>query len=261
MPSRIRHHFGLRCLAWGVAGLVLALAGCVAYARWIEPHWLKVRTVRVGQGPLRLRICHISDLHYTAANRAYLERIGHAIRALKPDLVCFTGDLADSAELAQEAAKFFTRLDCPAYGVPGNHDIFDRTLYEHAFAATGGRWLKDAAVPLPGGRGTIVGQGERQTGTLSVAGPRPWILLVHAPQAAINGSHGQPLDLILAGHSHGGQIRLPFWGAPMVPYGVGPYESGLYRTPAGPLHVSPGLGIFFIPARFGCRPEITLLEL
>jgi uncharacterized protein len=260
MFFRFRHPFGLRCLAWGVVGFVLALAGCVAYARWLEPHWLKVRTVRIGNGSPHLRVCHISDLHYTAADRAYLERIGHAIGALKPDLVCFTGDLADSAELAQEAAKFFTRLGCPVYGVPGNHDIFDRTLYEDAFAATGGQWLKDAAVSLPGGRGTMVGQGERQTGTLSVAGPRPWILLVHAPQA-IDGSHGQPFDLILAGHSHGGQIRLPFLGALIVPYGVGQYEVGMYHTPAGPLYVSPGLGTFFVPARFGCRPEITLLEL
>jgi predicted MPP superfamily phosphohydrolase len=68
-------------------------------------------------------------------------------------------------------------------------------------------------------------------------------------------------DLILSGHSHGGQVRLPILGALIVPIGVDGYEKGWYFTPAGWLHVSSGLGTFFLPTRFFCRPEITLVEI
>jgi predicted MPP superfamily phosphohydrolase len=68
-------------------------------------------------------------------------------------------------------------------------------------------------------------------------------------------------DLMLAGHSHGGQVRIPFYGAVIVSYGVGPYELGRYETPAGPLYVGAGIGYFYLNFRFCCRPEITLVEI
>ena len=72
---------------------------------------------------------------------------------------------------------------------------------------------------------------------------------------------GVRAELILAGHSHGGQVRLPVVGALRVPFKVGPYERGLYHTPAGPMHVSVGIGWWYLPVRFGCRPEIALIEI
>ena len=86
------------------------------------------------------------------------------------------------------------------------------------------------------------------------------ILLTHYP-LDIENIKGSRFDLILSGHSHGGQVRLPFLGALIVPFGVNGYQLGVYPTPAGPLHVSAGLGTFFLPVRFLCRPEITLIEL
>ena len=68
-------------------------------------------------------------------------------------------------------------------------------------------------------------------------------------------------DLSVAGHSHGGQVRFPFLGAPILPYDVGRYDRGLFRTPAGPLYVNVGLGTFPFAARLFCRPEITVVEL
>jgi predicted MPP superfamily phosphohydrolase len=259
MSSRVPHRFRLHHLTWFAVGAVVFLAGCALYARYVEPHWLKIRTVRLGHGKHTLRVCHISDLHYTPADRRYLERVCREIRKLKPDLVCFTGDLADSAALAREALELLVQLGCPVYGVSGNHDIFDRTLYETAFAATGGQWLENQTVALPGGCGTIGGLMRQSITALPVTDPRPRILLVHTPHTVAD-LHGQRYDLILAGHSHGGQIRLPFVGAFFVPYGLGPYDKGLFHTPVGPLYVNPGLGTFCIPARFLCRPEITLVE-
>jgi len=66
--------------------------------------------------------------------------------------------------------------------------------------------------------------------------------------------------LILAGHSHGGQVRLPLFGPLVLPPEVGSYDMGLFKTPAGQLHVSTGLGTSTIPVRFNCRPEITIVE-
>jgi uncharacterized protein len=85
------------------------------------------------------------------------------------------------------------------------------------------------------------------------------ILLLHYP-AWIKKLGERRFDLLLAGHSHGGQVRLPFLGAPKLAYGVDEYDMGLFPTPNGPLYVNPGIGWFVTPARFLCRPEITVIE-
>jgi hypothetical protein len=72
---------------------------------------------------------------------------------------------------------------------------------------------------------------------------------------------GQKFDLMLAGHSHGGQVRIPFYGPIMVPYAVDEYDLGLFQTGAGPLYVTSGIGWFPVPIRFNCRPEITVIEI
>jgi len=86
------------------------------------------------------------------------------------------------------------------------------------------------------------------------------LVLTHFPAVA-DGLSGTKSSLVLAGHSHGGQIRLPFIGPLYLPYGVGAYDHGLFKTKSGPLHVSAGLGTSMIHLRFNCRPEITLIEL
>jgi hypothetical protein len=68
------------------------------------------------------------------------------------------------------------------------------------------------------------------------------------------------MDLILAGHSHGGQVRLPFIGATLLPFWVDGYVRGWYDTPAGPLYVNVGLGTAALPLRFLCRPEIAVFD-
>jgi uncharacterized protein len=83
---------------------------------------------------------------------------------------------------------------------------------------------------------------------------------MHYPGMA-NELKGRRFDLILAGHSHGGQVRLPFVGALILPHGVGPYDFGYYDTPAGPLYVNAGIGTYRIPVRWNCRPEITVVTM
>jgi uncharacterized protein len=91
--------------------------------------------------------------------------------------------------------------------------------------------------------------------------PRPGvknIMLIHYPLLAERVE--QRYDLLLAGHSHGGQVRIPGYGAIMVPYWVGKYEVGMFDLPAGPLYVNPGLGWLVTSLRLNCRPEITVFE-
>ncbi|HWH70958.1 MAG TPA: hypothetical protein VNT26_16335, partial [Candidatus Sulfotelmatobacter sp.] len=85
------------------------------------------------------------------------------------------------------------------------------------------------------------------------------ILLMHYP-AWVQRLGTEKYELILAGHSHGGQVRLPFYGAIYVPFLTEQYDMGLFQTARGPLYVNPGLGWFPVPIRFNCRPEITVLE-
>ncbi len=68
-------------------------------------------------------------------------------------------------------------------------------------------------------------------------------------------------DLMLAGHSHGGQIRVPFYGASFCRPVFDEYDLGLFQTTSGPLYVNPGIGWFYLNARFNCRPEITVIEI
>ena len=77
----------------------------------------------------------------------------------------------------------------------------------------------------------------------------------------MNNLPAESFDLILAGHSHGGQVRLPVFGPLLVPFGVEGYDAGLYDTPAGPLYVNVGIGTFMLPVRFWCRPELAVIEL
>jgi len=106
---------------------------------------------------------------------------------------------------------------------------------------------------------TVVGAVGRG-GWLPAAGEGPRLLLTHYPNY-VDSLAGLRFELILAGHSHGGQVRVPLLGPLALPSGVGRYHLGLYETPAGPLYVNPGLGTSYLPVRINCRPEITLVEI
>jgi hypothetical protein len=87
------------------------------------------------------------------------------------------------------------------------------------------------------------------------------VLLMHYPAVADNLA-GRHFDLILAGHSHGGQVRLPFVGAVSLPKGVGKYDYGRYETVNGPLYVNAGIGtLSSFPFRFNCPPEVTVVTI
>jgi uncharacterized protein len=242
-----------------IVGVVAVLASlCAGYAFFIEPTWLRVRHIAISSDPT-VRVIHISDVHFTGDTQ-YLEKVVGIINGIDADFVCFTGDLIEDAACLDGALKIISNVNKPMYGIAGNHDIWALQSFEGvraAFRKTGGDWLSDKLVELPLKQVTLM--------TLASCRQRASpgckrILLEHYPDDAVNRSAGR-FDLILSGHTHGGQIRIPFVHRLVIPFDLGTHDKGLFNTEKGPLYVSPGIGTYYLSMRFLCRPEITVFEI
>jgi len=248
-----------------VAPVLLATPCLVlADAKLAEPTWLKVRHQKFGSEPAH-RFVHFSDLHHKG-DRDYLESVVKTINGLAPDFVCFTGDIIENAKFLPEALEILSGIRSPMFGVPGNHDFWSGISFapvQKCFSATGGEWLMGQHREIAGGKINLVGipclfRNQPLPPTRPEARN---ILLMHYP-AWVKNLGDRKFDLMLAGHSHGGQVRIPFYGAVVVPFSVDEYDMGLFQTPAGPLYVNPGIGYLSgFEFRFNCRPEITVIEI
>ena len=244
-----------------LAGVVSAPVLAATHAAAFEPTWLKIERIWLSEQPQH-RFVQVTDIHHKG-DRKYLEKVVRAINAQKPDFVCFTGDLVEEASFAAEALQIFGSIKAPVYGIPGNHDYWadmDFDAAKEAFASTGGQWLMDEEVTIRNGAVRLMGICGSSSGSFAAKTGVKNILLSHYPNG-VDLFQNTKFDLILAGHSHGGQVRLPWYGALVVPFGVGEYQLGMYQTHAGPLYVSAGIGYFFMNVRFCCRPEITVFEI
>jgi hypothetical protein len=246
-----------------IAASLLAAPALVLADSKLEPTWLKVRHVRVGTATPSCRFVHFSDVHHKGDAR-YLQTVINRINSLNPDFVCFTGDIMEDGRFLNEALEKFAQIRAPLYGVPGNHDYWSRAAFGtigECFASTGGGWLLDQTRKV-GDHINLIGITctHAHSQQLPRDPARKNIVLMHYPAWAKE-FDGQKFDLMLAGHSHGGQVRIPFYGPVIVPYLVDQYSLGLYQTDAGPLYVSAGIGyIGWCSFRFNCHPEITVIE-
>jgi predicted MPP superfamily phosphohydrolase len=247
-----------------IASALLATPCVVlADAKLVEPTWLKIRHQKVGNEPAH-RLVHFSDLHHKG-DRGYLQSVVDNINSLAPDFVCFTGDIVEDAKFLAEALDVLSGVKAPMFGLPGNHDYWSRVSFapiHECFAATGGAWLLDENRKISDGKINLIGITCRRDGQElpPLDAQAKNILLMHYP-AWVKKLGDQKFDLVLAGHSHGGQVRIPFYGAPFVPFGVDEYDMGMFETKSGPLYVNPGIGyILNYNFRFNCRPEITVFE-
>jgi|ERR1017187_430939 predicted MPP superfamily phosphohydrolase len=247
-----------------LAAALLTPLAVVADAKWIEPTWVKLRRLRLTKDKPAHRFVHFTDLHHKG-DRDYARSVVKTINSLSPDFICFTGDLIEEGRFLPEALDILSGIKAPLFGIPGNHDYWSKASFEPigtCFAATGGAWLVNEERVIADGKINLIGQAQ-----LGPKHPLPSakpgmknILLMHYP-AWVKKLGGQKFDLILAGHSHGGQVRIPFYGPVIVPFAVDEFDMGLYQTVNGPLYVNPGIGWFPFPIRFNCRPEITEIEI
>jgi len=232
-----------------------------ADALWIEPSSIKTRFLQLTDDRPTHRIVQFSDVHHKG-DRAYLTEAVNIINELSPDFVCFTGDLVEQADYLTEALDVLKGIKSPLYGVPGNHDYTstaDFKVIDQAFMETGGRWLLNENMVLENGEVNLIGAVCDQPKLVQPVPGATNIVMMHYPQFVEN-LDDKNFDLMLAGHSHGGQVRVPFVGAVILPKGTGKYDLGLFHTKAGPLYVNPGLGYLHLDVRFNCPPEITVFE-
>ncbi len=290
-PSR-RVFLSRSVLGVGAIGAVAS----PTYATLIEPWSIKVRryTVPVRGLPTAfdgMRMVQFSDSHLGPRIPAsFIRGAVEQTIALKPDLLLLTGDYIHDdvkdidpvAELCRpmiEAARF------GAVGVLGNHDWWgDGPRMSRALADRGVLmidndrvWLDPVSMrltrtPVDGGM-AIVGLGDLTEDTVDirrafdgVGDQTPRIVLAHQPDTAelhaMTHPHGPRVDLMCSGHTHGGQVRIPLLGTPLVPSSYGSkYAGGLVQGPAFPVVVSRGIGMSLLPIRFGVPPEIVEITL
>jgi len=242
--------------------LLTAIPGAsIAHGVTIEPERLKVtnRFLKLSGPPLR--IVHFTDLHYRG-DSPLNRKVAAEIQRLRPDFACFTGDLIDSVDVKKGAFAFIRSLGCPVYAIPGNHDYTSGVPFREfaeVFSATGGAWLENGSLLVPGRELELVGLAGNASRAITPPLSRNRILLTHFPQV-VDTVSGAEFTAVLAGHSHGGQVRLPFLGSLYLPPGVGRYDLGTFMTPVGPLHVNAGIGTSALPVRFCCPPELSLFQ-
>lgn len=260
-----------------------AVAGALgAYAFLVEPRWLQLTRTRIHARGLHpalegFTIALLTDLH--AGEGTPLSLVRRACRmamAQKPHLIAVTGDLvADDAPGFRHVLEAISCLSAPygVYAVPGNHD--------HIVGI--GQWHRDVArqraitdltnravvLDVGGARLCVAGvddlsSGEPDLGVLPPPQARDFtLLLAHDPDQAERVRRVcDAVDLIVSGHTHGGQVRLPFVGAIRNPAQHDDlYEEGLRRRPWTQVYTSRGVGTVHIPVRFLCRPEVAMLTL
>jgi hypothetical protein len=246
-----------------LAALLATPCAIAADARWLEPQWVKVNRLRLTEKPTH-RFVRFSDLHHKG-DRAHTQSVVEMINSLSPDFVYFTGDIVEESKFLPESLELLSGIKSPMYGVPGNHDYSSHVSFgdiTKCFVSTGGNWLVDEQIKIADGKINLIGVAH-----IGPKHPLPLVdpntknlLLFHYPAWAEKFGN-QKFDLVLAGHSHGCQVRIPFYGPIMTPYGVDEYDLGLFQTKSGPLYVTSGIGWYPIPVRFNCRPEIVLVEI
>jgi predicted MPP superfamily phosphohydrolase len=259
---------------------ILALAGfgilCVAYGYLIEPYWpdvshftLTSAKLTEGTGPVRLVL--ISDLHSDSKSRLE-ERLPGIIAAENPDAILFTGDSVNSIDGLPVFKKCMTSLAAiaPTFVVRGNWDSsFLRSV--DLFDGTGVKELDGRAIDLKirgvslSINGLATGQESQIESALSQTKAEAFnLFLFHYPDE-IDAVSRYGIDLYCAGHTHGGQVSLPLYGALITLSRFDKkYEAGLYRKGDTVMYVNRGIGMEGGNAprvRFCARPEVTVLDI
>ncbi|MFO0945984.1 MAG: metallophosphoesterase [Planctomycetota bacterium] len=260
----------------------------LSYSHFVEPVWLESNVLELPIPNLDprldgLRVLQLTDFHL--CNRVPASHIRQAIelgRRQKCDLVALTGDYVHAGFRHVHAiAQLLSRLEAPlgVFAVLGNHDYSVRNIMgvrryptlpgtiTHALQSAGIQVLRNESRMLEhhGAKVAVVGVADlwsREsdvTGALGGVDPDiPRIVLAHNP-ASVTQLSGMRCDLMLSGHTHGGQIQVPGLGPAMLSKSMREYAAGLYKHDSGYLYVNKGIG-FTVRFRFKVRPEIAVFQ-
>jgi len=269
---------------------VAAPAVLVGYGHWLEPRWLKLDHKRCPIAGLekdqRIRILQLSDLH--ASSFVPLSWINHAVDiglAEHPDLICLTGDfITDSGAPFDHAdyIRILRRLSAaaPTIAVLGNHDgglwsvrrhgLADATIVREMLAKADVDLLhnRHRAIEFAHGQAMFAGVGdlwsEEVDTDAAFAGidtvAPPLIVLAHNPDTKDEIPSHIPWQLMLSGHTHGGQVWIPGYGTPFAPVRDQRYVEGMNRWFNRWIQVCRGVGVT-APIRLYCRPQVSVIDL
>ncbi len=256
----------------GALGVGLGLCGCVSQVGEADRLVLERRKLRLRNWEADgFKVGFLADLHVDSAARA--DRARRAIEMLldeKPDVVLIGGDFQNERqpwheEMLDTALSPLSRCTAPVLAVLGNHDFWAGRpeAIQRALTGLGASLMKNDSVIVDGVE--ILGYDDAFSGrpdfglASKVRQRRSRIALIHEPDAAdrLDGTIG----IVLAGHSHGGQVCLPLGISLQTPVGARKYVSGFYRSARNPLYVTRGVGTTGPDVRAFCPPEVTVLEL
>jgi predicted MPP superfamily phosphohydrolase len=269
-----------------------ASAGLALYGSEVERHWIEVthRDVLLPGLPQAFdgfRVAQLSDIHIDNYTEPFLlSDAVHHINSLNPDAVFLTGDFVTRSHLPAiiaiasvwQCGSLLNQLECPhRYAVLGNHDVLvNRAVIREALSENAITVLDNAYLPIEraGARFWLAGVDDPVEGlpdpesaippSIRNVPHEPIVLLCHAPDyvdTLLRLPEGQAVSLMLSGHTHGGQVRMPFVGPLALPPLGRKYVEGWFRFGNLKLYVNRGLGTVGIPVRFDCPPEITLFTL
>ncbi|RFU63455.1 metallophosphoesterase [Peribacillus glennii] len=265
---------------------ILALGGIGIggryYSHEIEPKWLDIHTVeinspRVPNGFSGFRIVQFSDTHLGFQFQLKdLELTIERINKLIPDLIIFTGDLMDAPNQypsQKEIKPVLKRLEAPMgkLCIYGNHDHggYGSEIYSSIMEQSGFQLLRNSnkKISLLNGDNLFIaglddamlGRPDFGAALKGIPDDAYTILLSHAPDVADIAAKYN-IQLQISGHSHGGQVQIPFVGALVTPPFARKYKEGTFDIGKLRLHVNRGLGTTRLPYRFLSRPEITVFD-
>jgi predicted MPP superfamily phosphohydrolase len=267
-------------------------AGLALYSTIVARHWIDVthHDLAIKGLPAAfdgLRIVQMSDIHLDEFTEPlFLDHAITLVNEMNPDLVLLTGDFVSfglssrkfAVGSAWQCANLLTALHCPSvYAVLGNHDHnVSARIVTTALVDNGIKVLTNSHTPIErsGSRLWLAGVDDPVMGepnpelaippTIRDVPNEPVILMCHAPDYAddlLRHPAGRSVDLMLSGHTHGGQVRLPIVGAMQLPPMGRKYVEGAFTLGRLQLYVNRGLGTVGVPFRFDCPPEISQLTL
>ncbi len=266
-----------------VGTLLALLAGLAVtlYARFVHPYRPRIRHVMIKLPRAHRQldgttIAFVSDIHigphYTRDNLAPTIRL---LRKAKAELILFGGDYISESprflEYVEEPLRDMAALSPNgAYGILGNHDLSNRRgRVVETMERAGITVLANDAVEITTERGSfwlvgvddaLLGKPDLQASFAKVPADAPVIAMWHEPDLAKRIEPYGPF-LLLCGHTHGGQVRLPLVGPLALPVMGREYVSGRYEIGDMPMLVSNGIGMYRPPVRLNCPPEILLVRL
>lgn len=221
------------------------------------------------------KIVQLSDLHFMPFTPlSLIQKAVTAANALQPDLIVLTGDyVTHDADTIFGVTEVLAQLNARygVFAVLGNHDTrAGARIVRQGIGEAGITVLHNRGLALTVGTGTLNlagvddclwGHPDLNAALVGLDATAPTVLLAHEPDMIDTFSRNGRVTLQLSGHTHGGQVRLPVLGTPVLPRMGEKYVAGLYQVNTSRLYVNRGVGMVSLPIRFNCPPEITEITL